>query len=248
MPAQTCGQCAAMIPEGENFCPACGTPIYRQDGFEEPGAQQHSDGHGGGQTTDAGSQTVGVGNQTAGAGFGQEGFEKLGAGFGQEGFEKPGAQQRGEGPGGDRPTGSGNQTAGAGFGQEGFEKPHYDQAYAAGGYYPPGYGAPPGYDAPPGYGAPPGQPPPSYVYIYSGLPQDQGPTSAGSYLGHIVLYSLGVIGLVLAIIFMRDTSRTQNFRNFTKAFLILNAVSMAFALIMCLLFYSSLFWFFYRTL
>jgi hypothetical protein len=44
---------------------------------------------------------------------------------------------------------------------------------------------------------------------------------------------------------MRDTSRSQNFRNFSKAFLILNAIGIAISFILFAVYYSMFVLFFY---
>ncbi|MDR1135664.1 MAG: zinc-ribbon domain-containing protein [Clostridiales Family XIII bacterium] len=106
----------------------------------------------------------------------------------------------------------------------------------AGGYPPTGnqgFGYPP----PPQYGG--------YSQPYYG--RDNGFVSTASYLGHYLLYSIPIIGIIIAIVQMNDASRPVDFRNFAKAMFILCIIGLVLNII-CISFLYSTFTSYYRYL
>ncbi|MDR1135665.1 MAG: hypothetical protein LBL49_05750 [Clostridiales Family XIII bacterium] len=92
------------------------------------------------------------------------------------------------------------------------------------------------------YGAPQWVEPQMYTYVDP--PFIQRPIKVSSYIGHILLYCIGIIGLIFAIIFMNDSSKSQNFRNFSKAMLFISIAIVGIGVLYTVL----VFWFTFSTL
>jgi hypothetical protein len=220
MAHKTCPICGGAISEWEKPCPHCGVIPDNARPLQEPpsfggntplGPQPSFDGY-----TPPEQQPPGFGGNMPPV-QPQQGFD---------GYAQPGPQPE---SGGYTPLGQqpGPQAGSGGYtppGQQPGPQPGF------GGYTPPpqqpgfgGYAPPP---PPPGFGGytpPPGQPGyGAYPPPYGGV--DNRTVSVASYLGHYLLYCIPIIGIIIAIVQMRDTSRPLDFRNFAKGVLILQII------------------------